>query len=53
METPEVRTTLRLPPELFQQLKAQARAEKRSWNAQVLYLLEQAARRAEGQRAAS
>jgi hypothetical protein len=49
METLEKRTTLRLSTELFRSIQAQARAEKRSLNAQMLYLLEQSLRPREQQ----
>ena len=42
METQDARTTLRLPRDLFERLRVQAAQERRSWNAHVVYLLEDA-----------
>lgn len=44
MATPAelARTTLRLPPELLERLRVQAKIYRRSWNAHVIYLLEDA-----------
>lgn len=36
------RVTLRLEPELYEKLKAQAKRERRSLHAQVVWLLDQA-----------
>ena len=45
-EKPEVRYSLRLPPDLHQALVELARDEDRSLNQQILYLLRQGVRRA-------